>query len=46
MSKRVLVPVGSIRKNGSTDRMAEEFTRDAQEAGHHVEKIYLKDWML
>lgn len=43
MSKRVLVLVGSPRKHGNTDRLADEFIRGAQEAGHQVEKIYLKD---
>lgn len=43
MNKRVLVLVGSPRKHGNTDRLADEFIRGAQEAGHQVEKIYLKD---
>lgn len=43
MSKNVLVLMGSPRKHGNTDRLADEFIRGAQEAGHHVEKIFLKD---
>lgn len=43
MSKRVLVLVGSPRKHGNTDRLADEFIRGAQEACHQVEKICLKD---
>lgn len=43
MSKQVLVLVGSPRKKGNTDWLADEFIRGAQEAGHGVEKIYLKD---
>lgn len=43
MNKRVLVLVGSPRKHGNTDRLADEFILGAQETGHHVEKIYLKD---
>lgn len=43
MSKQVLVLVGSPRKKGNTDRLADEFIRGAREAGHGVEKIYLKD---
>lgn len=43
MSKRVLVLVGSPRKHGNTDRLADEFIRGAQESGYQVEKIYLKD---
>ena len=43
MSKNILVLAGSPRKHGNTDRLADEFIRGAQEAGHHVEKIYLKD---
>lgn len=43
MSKNVLVLMGSPRKHGNTDRLADEFIRGAQESGHQVEKIYLKD---
>lgn len=43
MSKNVLVLMGSPRKHGNTDRLADEFIRSAQEASHRVEKIYLKD---
>ncbi len=43
MSKNVLVLMGSPRKRGNTDRLADEFIRGAQEVGHQVEKIDLKD---
>ena len=43
MSKNVLVLMGSPRKRGNTDRLSDELIRGAQEAGHQVEKIYLKD---
>lgn len=43
MSKQVLVLVGSPRKHGNTDRLADKFIRGAQEADHRVEKVYLKE---
>lgn len=43
MSKNVLVLMGSPRKRGNTDRLSDELIRGAQEAGHQVEKICLKD---
>lgn len=43
MSKKILILEGSPRKNGNTDLMAQEFAVGATEAGHKVEKIYIKD---
>lgn len=43
MSKKVLVLVGSPRKHGNTDRLADEFIRGAQESGHETEKVLLRD---
>lgn len=43
MGKRILVLMGSPRRHGNTDCLAAEFIRGAEEAGHQVEKIYLKD---
>lgn len=43
MSKRVLVLSTSPRKGGNSDILADEFIRGAQEAGHQVEKIPLRD---
>ena len=43
MEKRILVLVGSPRRRGNTDCLADAFIRGAQEAGHETEKIYLKD---
>lgn len=43
MGKHVLVLVGSPRKHGNTDRLADAFIRGTQEAGHQVEKINLRD---
>lgn len=41
MSKKVLVLVGSPRKHGNTDRLADEFVRGAHDAGHETEKVFL-----
>nr|WP_294493581.1 flavodoxin family protein [uncultured Mediterraneibacter sp.] len=43
MGKRVLVLVGSPRRHGNTDCLADELIRGALESGHEIEKIYLKD---
>lgn len=39
--KNILVVVGSGRKRGNTDLLAEAFIRGAEEAGHHVKKVFL-----
>lgn len=41
--KTVLVLSTSLRKNGNSEILADEFARGAREAGHHVEKINLSD---
>lgn len=43
MSKKVLILSTSPRKGGNSDRLADEFMRGAQDAGHEVEKISLRD---
>lgn len=37
--KKVLILSGGPRKDGNSDLLCDEFFRDAQEAGHEVEKI-------
>lgn len=41
--KNVLILSGSPRKNGNSDTLCNEFKRGAEEAGHHVEKISLRE---
>ena len=43
MSKKVLILSSSPRRNGNSDHLCNEFMRGAAEAGHQVEKIFLKD---
>ena len=43
MSKKVLFLSASPRRGGYSDTLCDEFLRGAQEAGHEVEKIFLKD---
>lgn len=43
MGKKVLVLSTGFRKNGNSDRMAQEFAKGAAEAGHEVEQVYLFD---
>ena len=40
---RVLVLHGSMRKNGNTEILAEEFIKGAEKAGCITEKIELRD---
>ncbi len=40
---KVLVITGSMRKNGNTNILAEEFLRGAKDAGHEAEKVELRD---
>ena len=42
MSKKVLILSSSPRRGGNSDTLCDEFLRGAQEAGHEVEKIFLK----
>lgn len=43
MNKKVLVISSSPRRGGNSDLLCDQFTKGAQEAGHHAEKIFLKD---
>lgn len=43
MSKRVLIISTSPRKGGNSEKLAKEFAKGAQEAGHSVETVYLHD---
>ena len=40
---KVLVIHGSMRKNGNTSILADEFLRGAKEAGHETEKVELRE---
>lgn len=41
--KRIMVVVGGGRKHGNTEQLADAFIRGAQEAGHWVDKILLRE---
>ncbi len=43
MSKQVLIIGTSPRKNGNSNRLAEEFKKGAESAGNEVEMVYLYD---
>lgn len=43
MSKKLLVIGASPRKNGNSNRLAEEFAKGARDAGNEAEVIYLYD---
>lgn len=43
MKKNVLIISSSLRKNSNSEMMSDEFMRGAEEAGHHVEKVSLRD---
>ena len=43
MNKKVLIISSSPRKEGNSDLLCDQFKMGSQEAGHHVEKIFLKD---
>ncbi|MDO4664529.1 MAG: flavodoxin family protein [Erysipelotrichaceae bacterium] len=43
MSKKVLIISSSPRKGGNSETLAASFAQGAQEAGHHVETIYLRE---
>ncbi len=43
MSKKVLVLSASPRKGGNSDLLCDKFMLGAKEAGHAVEKIFLRD---
>ncbi|MGD0340473.1 MAG: flavodoxin family protein [Bacteroidales bacterium] len=41
--KKVLVLSASPRREGNSDLLCDQFAMGVQEAGHHAEKIFLKD---
>ncbi len=43
MAKKVLVLMGSPRKNGNCSRLSDAFLKGAEEKGCQAEKIYLKE---
>ena len=43
MKKNVLILSSSPRRGGNSDRLCDRFAEGAREAGHDVEKIFLKD---
>lgn len=43
MSKKVLILMGSPRRNGNTNILCDEFARGTEDAGHTVEKINVVD---
>ena len=43
MKKSVLILSSSPRRGGNSDRLCDRFAEGASEAGHDVEKIFLKD---
>ena len=43
---KILALIGSPRKNGNTDIMADEVLRGASDAGFSVDKIYLDDYTI
>lgn len=43
MSKKVLIVSSSPRKGGNSDTLCDRFMAGAKEAGHTVEKIFLRD---
>lgn len=43
MRKNILVLSGSPRKGGNSDTLCDQFIKGCAEAGHDVEKIYLRD---
>lgn len=43
MSKKVLIVSSSPRKGGNSETLAAAFAKGAQEAGHQVETVYLRE---
>lgn len=41
--KNVLVISTSLRQNSNSETLADEFLKGAADAGHHVEKVTLRD---
>lgn len=46
MSKQVLILSSSPRRGGNSDTLCDEFMRGARDAGHFVEKIFLRDKLI
>lgn len=42
--KNILVISASPRKGGNSDVLCDEFIKGAQQAGHKVEKIFLRNF--
>ncbi len=43
MTKKVVVLSGSPRRSGNSDLLCDQFIQGAREAGHEVEKIFVRD---
>lgn len=43
MTKKILILSASPRRNGNSDILCDQFALGAGEAGHEVEKIFLRD---
>ena len=43
MSKHILILAGSPRKNGNSAALCRAFARGAEESGHQVETVFLRD---
>ena len=43
MSKKVLIISSSPRKGGNSDTLCDQFLKGAEEAGHTVEKVFLRN---
>lgn len=43
MKKNVLILSSSPRRHGNSDLLCDRFLEGAKDAGHNVEKIFLKD---
>ncbi len=46
MSKKVLIISASPRKGGNSDLLCDQFILGAKEAGHNVEKIFLRNYKI
>lgn len=43
MSKKILILSGSPRRGGNSDLLCDAFMRGAQESGHAVEKVFIRE---
>lgn len=46
MNKKVLIISASPRKGGNSDSLCDQFLAGAKEAGHNVEKIFLRNYKI